>query len=90
MSDSLRPLLIELRRLQRATAGSRAEVVALLADVQQLRTKLVEGRDAVGTEINTVQRGIAAFNAYGQFARALSGKVADVSGSKARPPARRS
>ena len=89
MNDSLRPLLIELKRLERATAGSRAEIVALLADVQQLRTKLVGGRDAVGAEINTVKRGIAAFNAYGQFARALSGKVADFSGSKARPLPRR-
>lgn len=66
MSDSL---LNELKRLQRATVSGRADAIALIDEVQQLRARLVAARDGVGAEIVTVQRGIAAFNAYGQTAR---------------------
>lgn len=66
MSDSL---LNELKRLQRATVSGRADAIALIDEVQELRTRLVAARDAIGAEIDTVQRGIAAFNAYGQTAR---------------------
>ena len=65
------PLLIELRRI-----GARAdklrdanETQALLVDLMLLRARLTAARAAAGAELNTVQRGIAAFNAYGQIAR---------------------
>lgn len=68
MSDTL-GLLNELKRLQRATVSGRADVIALIDEVRDLRARLTAARDAAGAELNTVQRGIAAFNAYGQIAR---------------------
>lgn len=69
MSDELASLLNELRRLERATATGRGDTLALIDDVRQLRQRLIAARDGLGVEIDTVQRGIAAFNAYGQVAR---------------------
>jgi hypothetical protein len=66
MSESL---LNDLKRLQRATVSGRTEAIALIDEVRELRDRLVAARDGIGTELGTLQRGIAAFNAYGQISR---------------------
>jgi hypothetical protein len=65
------PLLIELRRItQRAeTARDANETQVLLVDLMLLRARLEAARDEQGAAIGSLQRGVAAMNAYSNARR---------------------